>query len=254
MIIEYIRYRIPDGGHADFEAAYQRAAESLAAAEECHDYELARAVDEPGSYILRIGWTSADAHLHGFRRGPRFAAFFAEIRPYVEDIEEMRHYERTEVAGPGGAVPTLYEWAGGAAALAKLTEAFYAKVAEDDLLAEVFAGMSPEHPAHVAVWLGEVFGGPAAYTAHHGGHEHMISRHTGRAITEPQRRRWVSLLLATADDVGLPADPEFRAALAGYLEWGSRLAVVFSAPDAGPVGDQPVPRWGWGSAPPWRGN
>ncbi|MFE3176573.1 group II truncated hemoglobin [Amycolatopsis sp. NPDC059090] len=254
MIIEYIRYRIPDGGHAEFEAAYRRAAKSLAAAEQCHEYELTQAVDEPGSYVLRILWTSADAHLQGFRGGPHFAAFFAEIRPYVENIEEMRHYERTEVAGPGGAVPTLYEWAGGAAALTRLTEAFYAKVPEDDLLAEVFAGMSPEHPAHVAVWLGEVFGGPATYTAHHGGHEHMIARHSGRAITEPQRRRWVSLLLATADEVGLPADPEFRAALAGYLEWGSRLAVVFSAPDAGPAGAQPVPRWGWGSAPPWTGS
>ncbi|ATY13176.1 antibiotic biosynthesis monooxygenase [Amycolatopsis sp. AA4] len=254
MIIEYLRYRIRDGGHADFEAAYRRAAKSLAAAKQCQDYELARAVDEPGSYILRIGWTSAEDHLKGFRGGPEFAAFFAEIRPYVEQIEEMRHYERTDVAGSGGAVPTLYEWAGGAAALTRLTEAFYAKVPEDDLLAEVFAGMSPEHPAHVAVWLGEVFGGPAAYTGQHGGHAHMIARHAGRAITEPQRRRWVSLLLATADEVGLPADPEFRAALAGYLEWGSRLAVVFSAPDAGPAADQPVPCWGWGSAPPWTGS
>ncbi|MGW7534301.1 globin domain-containing protein [Amycolatopsis sp. NPDC054798] len=251
MIIEYIRYRIPDGERAAFEAAYARAATSLAAAEQCHDYELARAAGEPGSYILRIAWTSAEAHLQGFRGGPRFAAFLAAIRPYAEHIEEMRHYERTGVAGAGGAVPTLYEWAGGSAALARLTEAFYAKVAGDDLLAEVFAGMSPEHPAHVAVWLGEVFGGPAEYTARHGGHEHMIARHAGRAITEPQRRRWVSLLLATADEAGLPADPEFRAALAGYLEWGSRLAVVFSAPGAGAAGDQPVPRWGWGSAPPW---
>src|SRR5687767_8550484 len=30
----------------------------------------------------------------------------------------------------------------------------------------------------------------------------------------------------------LPADPEFRAALVSYLEWGTRLAVGNSQPDA----------------------
>jgi len=35
----------------------------------------------------------------------------------------------------------------------------------------------------------------------------MISRHLGRALTEQQRRRWFTLLLDTADEVGLPNDP-----------------------------------------------
>ncbi|HEV2782957.1 MAG TPA: hypothetical protein VGX25_26510 [Actinophytocola sp.] len=43
--------------------------------------------------------------------------------------------------------PTLYEWAGGAAALRKLFERFYERVRADDLLAPVFAGMDPEHPS-----------------------------------------------------------------------------------------------------------
>ncbi|MEU0202574.1 MULTISPECIES: hypothetical protein [unclassified Streptomyces] len=43
----------------------------------------------------------------------RYRVLFAEIRPYVENIEEMRHYEPTAVRGTGSAVPTLYDWAGG---------------------------------------------------------------------------------------------------------------------------------------------
>ena len=66
-------------------------------------------------------------------------------------------------------VPTLYEWAGGAPALTRLTEAFYARVRADDVLAPVFADMPPDHPEHVAIWLGEVFGGPSRYTEEHGG-------------------------------------------------------------------------------------
>jgi hemoglobin len=56
--------------------------------------------------------------------------------------------------------PTLYEWAGGAEALRRLTEVFYDRVLDDELLAPVFGHMSPQHREHVALWLGEVFGGP----------------------------------------------------------------------------------------------
>jgi hemoglobin len=149
--------------------------------------------------------------------------------------------------------PTLYEWAGGADAFVRLTEAFYARVLKDDLLAPLFARMDPEHPRHVAAWLAEVFGGPAAYTDHHGGYPHMVAKHIGVAITEPQRRRWVSLILDAADEAGLPEDPEFRAAFVGYIEWGTRLALQNSQPGADVVMRAPVPRWGWGVAPPYLG-
>src|SRR5512144_586274 len=124
MTVEYIRYRIP-GDTAAFEQAYARAARFLAQAPECVDYELSRCADEPGAYILRITWISADDHLKGFRAGDLFPGFLAEIRPYVEAIEEMRHYEPTAVAGPGGSLPTLYDWAGGAEAFERLTDRFY---------------------------------------------------------------------------------------------------------------------------------
>ncbi len=57
--------------------------------------------------------------------------------------------------------PTLFAWAGGAAALSRLTRIFYSHVRDDPILAPVFAEMSPQHPEWVAQWLGEVFGGPA---------------------------------------------------------------------------------------------
>ena len=65
--------------------------------------------------------------------------------------------------------PTLYEWAGGAEAFERLTEVFYGKVREDDLLEPVFRHMDPGHPRHVAAWLAEVFGGPQRYFAFLGG-------------------------------------------------------------------------------------
>ncbi len=148
-------------------------------------------------------------------------------------------------------VPTLYEWAGGAEALHRLTEAFYREVVKDDLIGPLFAHMDPHHPAHVATWLGEVFGGPARYSTGRGGYHHMIRQHLGKNITERQRRRWVDLLMDAADEVGLPDDPEFRAAFAGYIEWGTRLARANSQSGATPPLEAPMPHWGWGVAPPY---
>jgi hemoglobin len=150
-------------------------------------------------------------------------------------------------------VPTLYEWAGGTEALERLTAVFYEKVVADDLIGPLFARMDPAHPRHVAMWLAEVFGGPARYSTERGGYAHMLGYHLGQAITEPQRRRWVSLLADAADDAGLPDDPEFRAAFMGYIEWGTRLARANSQPGATPPLEAPMPHWGWGVAPPYQG-
>jgi hemoglobin len=103
----------------------------------------------------------------------------------------------------------------------------------------------------VAVWLAEVFGGPPAFTEELGGYPHMVSRHLNLGITEPQRRRWVNLMQDAADEVGLPDDPEFRSAFLAYIEWGTRLALHNSQPGADPPRQAPVPRWGWGEAPPY---
>lgn len=87
------------------------------------------------------------------------------------------------------AIPTLYDWIGGAEALERLTEAFYEEVRKDDILAPVFANMDADHPAHVAAFVGEVFGGPPLYSERHGGHPEMIRHHLNRYLTEAQRRR-----------------------------------------------------------------
>ncbi|MEO5877771.1 MAG: oxidoreductase [Streptosporangiaceae bacterium] len=149
-------------------------------------------------------------------------------------------------------IPSLYDWAGGAEALERLTEAFYVEVRKDEVIGPLFAHMDPGHAHYVALWLGEVFGGPSRYTDERGGYHHMLSQHLGKAITEQQRRRWSDLLMDAADRVGLPADPEFRAAFVSYVEWGTRLAVANSQPGAEPPQQAPVPRWGWDEAPPYQ--
>jgi hemoglobin len=75
----------------------------------------------------------------------------------------------------------------------------------------------------------------------------MVAKHLGRHLTNEQRKQWMTLLLDTADELDLPGDPEFRSSLVGYLEWGSRLAVLNSTATENPIDTQtPMPQWGWG--------
>ncbi len=181
-----------------------------------------------------------------------------------------------------GREPTLFEWAGGLPALTRMTHLLYEKhVPADPLLAPVFANMSADHPRREALWLAEVFGGPAHYSQEHGGYQQMTARHAGRSFTEEQRARWVALVSKAAQEAGLPTDPEFGAAFSAYIEWGSRVAAGESAlsgepsvsgepgvpggsgvPGAsggpgGPGGSRasrspnpPMPRWDWSPAGP----
>ncbi|MGO4661340.1 group II truncated hemoglobin [Terrabacter sp. 2TAF16] len=151
-------------------------------------------------------------------------------------------------------LPTLYEWAGGLAPLRRMIDCFYDRVELDETLSGFFpGGVSEDHRAHVADWWAEVLGGPATYTERHGGYESMLRHHLGLAITPAQRHRFAATMSLAADDAELPADPEFRAAIIGYLKWGTRLAMENSQPGAEPVERAPTPQWGWGVAPPYQG-
>ncbi|MEO6233453.1 MAG: group II truncated hemoglobin [Ferruginibacter sp.] len=145
-------------------------------------------------------------------------------------------------------IPTLYQWAGDIKTFELLFQKFYDKVLKDNLLNPVFKNMSPEHIQHVAHFVAEVFGGPELYTTvDKGSHAGMIGHHIGKMLTEEQRKQWTNLLVQTADEIGLKSDPEFRSAFVGYLEWGTRIAIINSQLPANPVNShEPMPKWGWG--------
>ena len=135
-----------------------------------------------------------------------------------------------------------------------MIDRFYDRVERDEMLSAYFpGGVSAEHRRHVTWWWCEVFGGPSTYTDELGGYRRMLEHHFDLGITPDHRRRFVETMSIAADDAGLPDDPEFRSALLAYLEWGTRLAMHNSQPGAAVVEDAPVPRWGWGEAPPFEG-
>ncbi|HKC94316.1 MAG TPA: antibiotic biosynthesis monooxygenase family protein [Nitrospira sp.] len=101
MVVEYTRYRIPSERHQEFQTAYGKAQEYLKDSPYCLGYELSHCTEEPERLVLRIEWTSTKDHLEGFRRDDSFKEFFALVQPFIRNIEEMQHYELTDVAGTG---------------------------------------------------------------------------------------------------------------------------------------------------------
>lgn len=96
MIVEYIRYEVADA--EAFQQAYQAARASLDASPHCLAYELSRCSEDPSFFMLRIEWDSPDGHLQGFRKSPEFTSFLSAVRPFLNDIREMRHYAVTPIA------------------------------------------------------------------------------------------------------------------------------------------------------------
>jgi hemoglobin len=141
---------------------------------------------------------------------------------------------------------SLYDDAGGVDGLRRLSNAFYDRVLADELLAPVFAHFTPTHVEHVAVWLAEIFGGPADFTAHLGGHQALLRSHLGLKIRDEHRQRWLQLMADAISEV-LPGRPELTAALMSYFDWGTAIAQdVSKDPVGSDLGEPgPTPRWGY---------
>jgi CDGSH-type Zn-finger protein/truncated hemoglobin YjbI len=131
------------------------------------------------------------------------------------------------------AQPTLFEWAGGLPALTALARSFYEKhVPADPVLASRYASASPGQAKRAAARLAEAFGGPRPVAG-----AAATLAPSDAAFSDRERGHWTALWLHCADEVKLPADPEFRSAFAAYIAWES----------AAPAGAE-VPRWDWGAA------
>ena len=96
MIVEYIRYSVDASRQDAFIDAYTEGAAPLLASEYCLSYELCRCEEDPSRFIVRLEWTSASDHMERFRASDEFRAFLAHVKPYIGDIDEMRHYTRLD--------------------------------------------------------------------------------------------------------------------------------------------------------------
>jgi hemoglobin len=146
---------------------------------------------------------------------------------------------------------TVYDAVGGADAFLRLALALHERCLADPELNHPFShDLDPDHVPHLAAYLGEVFGGPTAYSRP--GHDHgfVLGIHAGQGMEPDLGWRFVDCFVLAFDDAHLPDDPRLRATLREYMEWAAAEVIKVS-----PIGmvapDQaPVPRWGWNGLEP----
>jgi quinol monooxygenase YgiN len=93
MTTEVIRYRIPAHQADAFEQAYRQTEPILQNSSHCLGYRLLRGVEEPENWILFLYWDSVQGHEQGFRTEKGFREFFTLVKPFLNQIQEMKHYE-----------------------------------------------------------------------------------------------------------------------------------------------------------------
>ena len=143
--------------------------------------------------------------------------------------------------------PSLYEFAGGQDAFVALASAHHARCLADPELNHPFshADLNPEHVQRLAAYWAEVLGGPPRYSERSADQSFLLQLHAGNGDMSDLGRRFVECFVGAVDDAGLPAAPEFRAALRAYMQWAVDDVLAYSAEDAVVPGGLPMPRWSW---------
>lgn len=144
--------------------------------------------------------------------------------------------------------PSLYEFAGGDEAFLALAHAHHERCIADPLLNHPFSkeDLDPQHVERLAAYWAEVLGGPARFSEQLSDHSSMLRMHAGNGPGMLELGPlFVECFVAAADDVGLPDDPEFRAALRAYMEWAVADVNEFHDEGASVPEGLGMPRWDW---------
>src|SRR6266508_1454499 len=101
---------------------------------------------------------------------------------------------------------TFYDAVGGAETFRKLLAAFYRRVPDDDVLGPMYpADELAEAEERLRMFLEQYWGGPRTYSDQRG-HPRLRMRHMPFAVTPSARDRWLELMRAALDEVGLAPD------------------------------------------------
>lgn len=125
---------------------------------------------------------------------------------------ERRLVTLTDVSVPDPS--TVYDRVGGQAWFDALVERFYDRVETDPVLRPLYPADLGPGKRHLALFLGQYWGGPAAYNEERG-QPQLRRRHLPFTIGRAERDAWVHHMVSAVEAV--PLDAETQAELLTYL-------------------------------------
>jgi hemoglobin len=113
--------------------------------------------------------------------------------------------------GPGTGRPIepneVFDRVGGMDAFVSLVDAFYAKVAADELLRPMYPEDLEPGKRHLAMFLAQYWGGGDVYSSERG-HPRLRMRHAAFPVTPEAALRWAELMAASIRELRFPSDVE----------------------------------------------
>jgi hemoglobin len=111
---------------------------------------------------------------------------------------------------------SFFELVGGHDTFVRLVDAFYAGIADDEVLRPMYpeADLGPAK-VRMTMFLEQYWGGPTTYSDERG-HPRLRMRHAPFKVNPEARDRWLSHMQAAVDTLDLP--PLHRATLWDYLD------------------------------------
>jgi hemoglobin len=125
---------------------------------------------------------------------------------------------------------TVYERVGGQPFFDELVGRFYDGVARDPALRPLYPDDLTEPRRHLALFLGQYWGGPDTYNAERG-HPRLRMRHAPFVIGLTERDAWLAHMSDAVRASGVEA--EIAAELLEYFEMASRTLINTSPPRSG---------------------
>lgn len=120
----------------------------------------------------------------------------------------------------GEALPAvnLFDAVGGQPFFDELVERFYQGVAADPLLRHMYPDDLTEPKRHLALFLGQYWGGPTTYSDERG-HPRLRMRHVPFVIAERERDAWLRHMAAALDSLVTERDipPAIEARMLDYF-------------------------------------
>ncbi|PZV09482.1 MAG: antibiotic biosynthesis monooxygenase [Leptolyngbya sp.] len=93
MILEVAVLTIKLGAQVEFENAFQRAFNILAAMPGYISCELQRCIEAKNRYVLLVRWQTLEDHTLGFRQSPEYQTWRALLHHFYEPFPTVEHYE-----------------------------------------------------------------------------------------------------------------------------------------------------------------
>lgn len=95
MIFEQATLQVAPEKAKEFEAVIAGSTPLFRTSSDCHSLSLEKVIEHPGRYVLRIGWSSVEAHTVDFVSTEAFSQFRERVTPFLTAAPDVIHVEPT---------------------------------------------------------------------------------------------------------------------------------------------------------------